>query len=385
MYVGGEKVANKRDYYEILGVNKDATKDEIKRAYRKLSKKYHPDINKEEGADEKFKEVTEAYDVLYDDEKRRQYDQFGHSAFDGTGGFGGGGFSDFGGSGFGGFEDIFSSFFGGGRRQDPNAPRQGDDLQYTMTIDFREAVFGGKKTVTITKEVECDVCNGNGAKPGTSKKTCSTCSGTGHVNVEQNTPFGKIRTQRTCPTCGGTGQEIEHPCDKCHGKGTVQKDVEIEVTIPEGIDNGQQVRIQGYGEPGYNGGPAGDLYIVFRVKPDNEFIRDGDDIHYELSITFSQAALGDKIKVPTLHGDVELDIKAGTQSGRKLRLREKGVKNVNGFGYGDQIVTIRVETPSKLSDEERELFERLAELNGNKVRGSNESFTDKARRFFKGD
>lgn len=375
----------KKDYYDVLGVDKNATKDDIKRAYRKLSKKYHPDINKDDGADEKFKEVTEAYDVLYDDEKRAQYDRFGHSAFSGGAG-GGGGFSGFGGAGgFGGFEDIFSSFFGGSRRMDPNAPRRGDDLQYTMTVDFEEAAFGTTKTVSIKKEVICDVCDGEGAKPGTSKQTCHTCSGTGQVTVEQNTPFGKIHTQRTCPTCGGTGEEIEHPCDKCHGAGTITKNVEIEVTVPEGIDNGQQIRLQGQGEPGINGGPAGDLYIVFRVKPDSRFERDGDDVHYELPITFSQAALGDEIEIPTLQGKVSLTVPGGTQSGRKFRLREKGIKNVNGFGYGDQIVTVKVLTPTKLSEEERDLFRKLSELNGQTIKESNESFTEKAKRFFKGE
>ena len=268
---------------------------------------------------------------------------------------------------------------------DPNAPRRGDDLQYTMTVDFEEAAFGTTKTVSIKKEVLCDVCHGEGAKPGTSKKTCHTCSGTGQVTVEQNTPFGKIHTQRTCPTCGGTGEEIEHPCDKCHGAGTITKNVEIEVTVPEGIDNGQQIRLQGQGEPGINGGPAGDLYIVFRVKPDSRFERDGDDVHYELPITFSQAALGDEIEIPTLQGKVSLKVPGGTQSGRKFRLRDKGIKNVNGFGYGDQIVTVKVQTPTKLSEEERDLFRKLSQLNGQTIKESNESFTEKAKRFFKGE
>lgn len=372
----------KRDYYEILGVEKNASKDEIKKAYRKLSKKYHPDINQEEGSDEKFKEVAEAYEVLSDEDKRAQYDRFGHegmkSQFGGGGGFQGAG-------GFGGFEDIFSSFFGGGRQADPNAPRKGDDLQYTMTIDFEEAVFGVTKTISIKKEVSCDVCDGNGAKPGTSKSTCSMCSGAGRVAVEQNTPFGRIQTERTCPTCQGTGQEIKDPCNKCKGAGTVTKDVDIEVTVPEGVDNGQQIRLHGKGEPGINGGPAGDLYIVFRVRPDSRFTRDGDDIHYELPISFAQAALGDEVKVPTISSEVVLTIPAGTQTGRRFRLKEKGVKNVHGYGYGDQFITVKVVTPTKLSNREVELFRELAKEGGETIEEQQENFFDRTKRFFKGD
>ncbi len=373
----------KRDYYEILGVEKSASKDEIKKAYRKLSKKYHPDINQEEGSDEKFKEVAEAYEVLSDENKRSQYDRFGHEGMKSQFGGGGGGFQ--GSGGFGGFEDIFSSFFGGGRQADPNAPRKGDDLQYTMTVDFEEAVFGVTKTITIKKEVTCDTCDGNGAKPGTSKSTCSMCSGAGRVAVEQNTPFGRIQTERTCPTCQGTGQEIKDPCNKCKGTGTVTKDVDIEVTVPEGVDNGQQIRVQGQGEPGVNGGPSGDLYIVFRVRPDSRFTRDGDDIHYELPVTFAQAALGDEIKVPTINSEVVLTIPAGTQTGRRFRLKEKGVKNVHGYGYGDQFITVKVVTPTKLSDEEIEIFRRLAEQGGEKINEQQENIFDRTKRFFKGD
>lgn len=372
----------KRDYYEILGIDKNAPQDEIKKAYRKLSKKYHPDMK--DGSDEKFKEVTEAYEILSDENKRAQYDRFGHEGMNSQGGFSGGGFS--GGGGFGGFEDIFSSFFGGGGgRRDPNAPQKGDDLQYTMTVSFDEAVFGATKNVTIKKDVTCDVCDGDGTKPGTSKSTCKTCSGSGNVTVEQNTPFGRVQTQRTCPTCEGTGQEIEHACDKCHGHGTVQKNVDIEVKIPEGIDNGQQIRMTGEGEPGINGGPAGDLYIVFRVKPDTRFTRDGDDIHYELKISFAQAALGDELKVPTINSEVMLTIPAGTQSGRRFRLKEKGVKNVQGFGYGDQYVTVTVVTPTRLSEREREVFKDLAEVNGEIITEQQGNIFDKTKRFFKGE
>lgn len=372
----------KRDYYDILGVEKNASKDEIKKAYRKLSKKYHPDINQDEGSDEKFKEVAEAYEVLSDEDKRAQYDRFGHEGMKSQFG-GGGGFQSSG--GFGGFEDIFSSFFGGGRQADPNAPRKGDDLQYTMTIDFEEAVFGVTKTITIKKEVSCDVCDGNGAKPGTSKTTCSMCSGAGRVAVEQNTPFGRIQTERTCPTCQGTGQEIKDPCNNCKGAGTVTKDVDIEVTVPEGVDNGQQIRVHGKGEPGINGGPSGDLYIVFRVRPDSRFTRDGDDIHYELPISFAQAALGDEVKVPTISSEVMLTIPAGTQTGKRFRLKEKGVKNVHGYGYGDQFITVKVVTPTKLSNREIEIFRELAEEGGEVIEEQQENIFDRTKRFFKGD
>lgn len=371
----------KRDYYEVLGVNKSASKDEIKKAYRKLSKKYHPDINKEEGADEKFKEISEAYEVLSDENKRANYDQFGH---DGPqGGFGSQGF---GGSDFGGFEDIFSSFFGGGSRQrDPNAPRKGDDLQYTMTITFEEAVFGTKKEISIKKDVTCHTCNGDGAKPGTSKKTCSYCNGAGRVSVEQNTILGRVRTEQVCPKCEGSGQEFEEPCPTCKGKGTENKTVKLEVTVPEGVDNEQQVRLAGEGSPGVNGGPHGDLYVVFRVKPSNTFERDGDDIYYNLDISFSQAALGDEIKIPTLKSNVVLTIPAGTQMGKQFRLKDKGVKNVHGYGYGDLFVNIKVVTPTKLNDRQKELLKEFAEINGENINEQSSNFKDRAKRFFKGE
>lgn len=377
----------KRDYYEVLGISKDASKDEIKKAYRKLSKKYHPDINKEEGADEKFKEISEAYEVLSDDNKRASYDQFGH---DGPQGFGGQGFngSDFGGfSGFGGggFEDIFSSFFGGGRQRDPNAPQKGDDLQYTMTLTFEEAVFGTTKEISIRKDVTCETCHGDGAKPGTSKKTCSYCNGDGHVAVEQNTILGRVRTEQVCPKCNGSGQEFEEACPTCHGKGTENKTVKLEVKVPEGVDNEQQIRLAGEGSPGVNGGPAGDLYVVFRVKPSETFKRDGDDIYYKLNVSFPQAALGDEIKIPTLNNEVMLTIPAGTQTGKQFRLKEKGIKNVHGYGYGDLYVDIKVVTPTKLTDRQKELMKEFARLNGEEINDQPSNFKDRAKRFFKGE
>ena len=374
----------KKDYYEVLGVSKSASKDEIKKAYRKLSKKYHPDINKEEGSDAKFKEISEAYEVLSDDQKRQRYDQFGHAgAQDDFGqGFGGQDFSGFGGSGF---EDIFNSFFGGQRQRDPNAPRKGDDLQYTMTITFEEAVFGTKKEISIRKEVTCQTCNGNGAKPGTKKKTCSYCKGSGHVSVEQNTILGRVRTEKVCPQCNGSGEEFEESCPTCHGRGTETKNVKLEVTVPEGVDNDQQIRLAGQGAPGENGGPAGDLFVVFRVKPSDKFTRDGDDILYKQNISIAQAALGDEIKVPTLNGQVMLTIPSGTQSGKQFRLKGKGVKNVHGYGHGDLFVNIVVVTPTNLTDKQRELLKAFAEESGESISEQPSNFKDKARRFFKGE
>lgn len=372
---------SKRDYYEVLGVAKDASKDEIKKAYRKLARQYHPDVNKEPDATEKFKEITEAYEVLGDDQKRANYDRFGH-ADPNQGGFGG-----FEGADFGGFGDIFDMFFGGegSRRRDPNAPRQGADLQYTMTLDFKEAAFGKETDLEIPKEEECDTCHGSGAKPGTNPETCSHCNGSGQLNVEQNTPFGRIVNRRVCHYCSGTGKMIKDKCTTCGGSGKVKKRKKIHVKIPAGVDEGQQMRVSGQGEPGINGGPSGDLYVVFHVKPHEFFERDGDDIYCEMPITFVQAALGDEIEVPTLHGKVKLKIPAGTQTGTNFRLRGKGVPNVRGYGQGDQHIKIRIVTPTKLSNRQKELFRELAELTGDETPSEHEdSFFAKVKRAFKG-
>ncbi|MEH7236079.1 molecular chaperone DnaJ [Bacillus sp. JJ1562] len=375
---------SKRDYYEVLGVSKSASKDEIKKAYRKLSKKYHPDINKEADAADKFKEITEAYDSLTDDNKRAHYDQFGHTdPNQGFGGFGGG--ADFGG-GFG-FEDIFSSIFGGGaRRRDPNAPRQGADLQYTMTLKFEEAVFGKETDIEIPREEECQTCHGSGAKPGTKPETCSHCSGSGQVNVEQNTAFGRIVNRRVCHHCSGTGKFIKDKCSTCSGSGKVKKRNKIHVKIPAGIDDGQQLRVAGQGEPGVNGGPPGDLYIVFHVRSHEFFERDGDDIYCEMPLTFAQAALGDEIEVPTLHGKVKLKIPAGTQTGTNFRLRGKGVPNVRGYGQGDQHIHVRVITPTKLTEKQKQLLREFTEIGGNETPDEqHDNFFSKVKRAFKGE
>ncbi|MEB6548042.1 molecular chaperone DnaJ [Heyndrickxia sporothermodurans] len=375
---------SKRDYYEVLGLDKNASKEEIKKAYRKLSKKYHPDINKEADAADKFKEVKEAYEVLSDDQKRDQYDRFGHTdPNQGFGGFGGDG--DFG--GFGGFEDIFSTFFGGGssRRRDPNAPRQGADLQYTMTLTFKEAVFGKETEIEIPREETCDTCHGSGAKPGTQPETCSHCHGSGQINTEQNTPFGKIVNRRVCHYCNGTGKMIKNKCKTCGGTGKVKKRRRINVKIPAGVDDGQQLRVSGQGEPGVNGGPAGDLYVVFHVREHEFFERDGDDIYCEMPITFAQAALGDEIEVPTLHGKVKLKVPAGTQTGTKFRLRGKGVPNVRGYGTGDQHIHVKVITPTKLTDRQKQLLREFSEMEGSAPDEHNESFIDKMKKAFKGE
>lgn len=372
---------SKRDYYEVLGLSKGAGKDEIKKAYRKLSKQYHPDINKEPGADEKFKEIAEAYEVLSDEQKRARYDQFGHE--DPQAGFGGGGFN---GGGFGGFEDIFSSFFGsGGRRQDPNAPRKGDDLQFRMNIDFEEAVFGKETEIEIPKEEDCETCNGTGAKPGTTPQTCSHCKGTGEINQAVDTPFGRMMNRRTCPSCRGAGKIIVDKCTTCRGAGKVQKTKKIKINIPAGVDDGQQLRVSGQGEPGINGGPAGDLYIVFNVRNHELFERDGDDIYYELKLTFPQAALGDEIEVPTVHGKVKLKIPAGTQSGAQFRIKDKGVKNVHGYGMGHQYVIVKVMTPTKLTEKQKQLLRDFAELSGDIPEEQGSSLFDKIKKTFKGE
>jgi molecular chaperone DnaJ len=374
---------SKRDYYEVLGVSKSASKDEIKKAFRKLAKSYHPDINKDPDAPEKFKEVQEAYESLSDDQKRSHYDQFGHTdPNQGFGGFGGGG--DFGG-GFG-FEDIFSQFFGGGgggRRRDPNAPRAGADLQYTMTLQFEEAAFGLEKEIEIPTEESCNTCSGSGAKPGTHKETCKNCGGSGQTNVEQNTPFGRIVNRTTCSYCQGTGQTIKEKCTTCHGAGRVKTRKKISVKVPAGIDNGQQIRLTGQGEPGKNGGPAGDLYIVFHVRDHEFYERDGNDLYCELPLTFAQAALGDDVEVPTLYGKVKTKIPAGTQTGTKLRLKGKGIKDVRGYGQGDQHIIVKVVTPTKLTARQKELLQEFYDIGKDHKDEKHDSFFAKLKRAVK--
>jgi len=354
---------NNTEYYDRLGVSKDASQDEIKRAYRKMSKKYHPDINKEPGAEEKYKEVQEAYETLSDDQKRAAYDQYGP---DGANGFGGqGGFGGFdGGAGFGGFEDIFSSFFGGGATRNPNAPRQGDDLQYRVNLSFEEAIFGAEKEVHYNREATCKTCSGSGAKPGTSPVTCGRCHGKGVINVDTQTPLGMMRRQVTCDVCHGTGQEIKEPWQTCHGTGHEKQSHKVSVKIPAGVETGQQIRLAGQGEAGFNGGPYGDLFVIINVNPSDKFTRDGSTIYYTLNISFVQAALGDTVEVPTVHGNVEMTIPAGTQTGKTFRLKGKGAPRLRGGSQGDQHVTVKIVTPTKLNDAQKEALLAFAKASG---------------------
>ena len=354
----------KRDYYEVLGLTKGASQDEIKKAYRSLAKKYHPDINKEPGAEEKFKEINEAYDTLSDETKKARYDQFGHDdPMGGMGGSGFGGFEGFSGAGgFGGFEDILSSFFGGGSsRSNPNGPRDGRDVEKNMTITFEEAVYGCKKVIRLNVEDECTACGGTGAHSKNDIKVCPKCKGQGRVLMRQQTIFGQSTVQTTCPDCGGKGKVITKKCDHCGGKGRVKRTKDVEVNIPAGIDTGMTLRMAGCGEAGINGGSQGDLYIKFIVGEHKNFIREGSDIILNVPISFTQAALGDTIEVPTIDSPVNLKIPAGTQSETKFRLRGKGTKNPKNpnQGRGDQFVIVHVQTPTNLTDYEKDLLEKL--------------------------
>ncbi|WPC17693.1 molecular chaperone DnaJ [Pediococcus inopinatus] len=379
-------MAENKDYYEILGVSKDASADEIKKAYRKLSKKYHPDLNKAPGAEQKFKDVNEAYEVLNDEQKRARYDQYGsadaNAGFGGGGGFNSSDFGGFGGGNSGGFDDIFSQFFGGGggrtRGAQPNQPQQGEDLQYQMDLTFEEGVFGKKTTIKYNREATCGTCNGSGAKPGTTPETCSKCHGAGYIQVTQNTPLGRMVSQQVCDVCHGTGKEIKEKCPTCAGSGHVNERHEVKVTVPAGVEDGQQMRLQGQGEAGTNQGGYGDLFIIFRVSPSKVFKRDGAEIYLDQPITFVQAALGDEITVKTVHGDVKMKVPAGTQTGTTFRLRGKGAPRLRGNGNGDQQVTVNVTTPKSLNHEQREAMRSFAKASGETVSGSGKAgFFDK--------
>lgn len=376
-------MANK-DYYEVLGISRDASEGDIKKAYRKSAMKYHPDKNKgNKEAEEKFKDINEAYQVLSDPEKKEQFDRFGTTDFNG-GGFGAGGF----GSGMGGFEDIFDSFFGGGfggsSRSRRDAPRRGADLEYSINLTFEEAVFGVEKEVSIAKNETCDTCRGTGAKPGTNPKTCDRCGGAGQVKHQRNTPLGSFVSTATCDKCAGSGKIIEEKCHKCHGKGTVRNNKKISINIPSGVDNGNVLPLRGQGEPGENGGPMGDLYINIRVSPHAKFKRKGFDINIEEHITFGKAILGTELKVETIDGEVKYKIPEGTQSGTVFRLRGKGVQRVNGRGRGDQYVKVIVDVPKNLSDKQKQALFTYMEAGGEKVDDIHEeSFMDKVKKTFK--
>ncbi len=376
-------MSTKRDYYEVLGVDRNVDDNALKKAYRKLAMKYHPDRNPDnKEAEEKFKEVNEAYEVLSDAEKRRRYDQFGH---DGVNGQFGGGSQGFGG-GFGGFEDIFGDIFGdvfGGQRTRRRGPERGQDIKQRVTISFEDAAFGKKIEIKLNRTEECSECHGSGAKAGTGKKTCPTCNGTGEVRTVQRTPFGNIQSSRTCSTCNGEGEIIETPCPKCHGKGHTRKVKTIEVDIPAGIDDGQMIKLSGQGEIGKKGGPRGDLYIVVSIKEHPLFTRDGFDVYFEMPITFVQATLGDEIEVPTIDGKVKYTIPEGTQSGTTFRLRDKGIPRLRGNSRGDQYIKITVEIPKKLNEKQKDILREFAKECGEEVHEKKKSFGQKLENFFK--
>lgn len=359
-------MADKRDYYEVLGLQKGASDDEIKKAFRKKAMKYHPDRNPgDKEAEEKFKEVNEAYAILSDPDKKSKYDRFGHAGVDPNAGFGGGGGAGFG--DFGGFEDIFDMFsgaFGGGggrRSSGRSGPQKGRDLQKTITIEFKEAVFGCKREIKITKDVKCKTCNGEGTAPGTGKKTCDVCGGSGQVSQVSNTPFGRFQNVTTCSKCGGTGKIIEKPCPDCGGTGKIRKKVKINIDIPAGVDNDSVIPLRGQGEPGVNGGPEGDLYIVINVRPHSVFKRKGDDLYMDLPITFDEAVLGAKVKVPGFKEVYTYTISAGTQTGSNFRLKGKGVRNVRTGRPGDLYVKVIVEVPTKLTGKQKKAVKAMAD------------------------
>ncbi|MFQ6332516.1 molecular chaperone DnaJ [Methylophilus sp. 3sh_L] len=373
--------AAKKDYYEVLGVNRDASDEEIKKAFKKLAMKFHPDRNPDNPkAEESFKEAKEAYEVLSDEQKRAAYDQYGHAGVDpsmgggaGFGGFGGGGFSD-------AFGDIFGDIFGGGRNQRSNVYR-GADLRYNLEISLEEAARGTETKIRIPVQSTCETCHGSGARPGTSPVTCTTCNGHGQVRMQQ----GFFSVQQTCPKCHGTGKMVKEPCPTCHGNGRVKQNKTLNVKIPAGVDEGDRIRLSGEGEAGVNGGPTGDLYVVVHLKEHPIFQRDGANLHCEMPISFSTAALGGEIEVPTLDGAAKMKIPAETQTGSVFRLRGKGIKPLRSSEHGDLMVHVVVETPVRLTEKQKELlreFENSTQADAGKHSPKNKSWVDKARDFF---
>ncbi len=371
-------MAAKKDYYEVLGVNKNASDDDLKKAYRKLAKKYHPDVNPgDKTAEAKFKEASEAYQVLNDSKKRAQYDQFGHDAANFSGynqGFSGG-FEGF------GFDDIFESFFGGGfggsaRR---GGAQKGRDITHNIKISFNDAAFGVEKEINIRKMEPCNTCEGTGAKKGTQKETCSTCKGSGQIKQNQNTPFGQFVNVTTCNVCKGEGTIIKEPCNTCRGKGQVRKSKKIKVKIPAGIDDGQTISLRGEGDVGIKGGPPGDLYINIAVEPHPIFQRQGFDVICEFPVTFVQAALGDNLEIPTIDGKVKYTLPEGTQSGTVFRLRNKGIPNIRGYGRGNQYLKIIIEVPTNLSEKQKEILREFSELDTDNIHQQRKGFFEKMK------
>lgn len=372
---------SKRDYYEVLGINKSAADDEVKKAFRKLARKYHPDVNRDnpKDAEEKFKEINEAYEVLSSPDRRAQYDQCGHTAFEGNQGAGAGGFG-----GSGGFSDIFEMFFGGdgfgGGRH--NGPEKGVDLRFDLELSFEQAAFGVEKEIEVPRTEECDECRGSGAAPGTHPETCPQCRGTGQVQGAQNTPFGRMVNVKTCGLCRGEGKVNHSPCKKCRGQGKIRNRRKCKVTIPPGVDNGSKLRVAHEGEAGQRGGSPGDLYVFIFVKQHKLFQREGSNVICEVPISFVQATLGDDIDVPTLDGKVKFHVPDGTQSGTIFRLRGKGVPYLRGNGRGDQHVRIKVITPTKLTVHQKELLAEFAKDGGENINPEQKSFFKKVKDVF---
>ena len=371
----------KRDYYEVLGLGRDAPVEDIKKAYRRLARKYHPDVNPDDKDTEaKFKEDKEAFDVLSDSARREQYDRFGHAAEEGHGGFGGFDPSGFGGAGGFGFEDIFDTFFGGGMRgRRPAGPQRGNDLRYDLEITLKEVAEGLETTVNVTRVDQCETCGGSGAKPGTKPVKCTVCGGTGQQQTVRNTAFGRFVSVKPCDGCGGEGTTIKERCATCQGSGRVHRDRKIEVKVPPGVDTGNRLRVSGEGEAGQRGGPPGDLYVFIHVRPHEVFKRQGDDLVIDVPISFSQASLGTELEVPTLDGKAKLKVPEGTQTGTSFRLRGKGIPHLRGYGRGDQHVRVNIKIPNKLSGKQRELLREYARLSGENVAAPDKGIIDKVK------
>ncbi|MGB7606026.1 MAG: molecular chaperone DnaJ [Lutisporaceae bacterium] len=378
-------MAIKRDYYEVLNINKGASEDEIKKAFRKLAKQHHPDVNQgNKESEAKFKEINEAYEVLGDKDKKAKYDQFGHAGVD-PNGFGGGGAGGFGGF-EGGFGDIFDMFFNGGggsSSRSKTGPRKGADLKYEIEISFKEAAFGIKREVNITRNEACSDCKGSGAKTGSAVETCKKCGGTGEVRYAQNTVFGRVVNVRPCEDCNGEGKIIKEPCSTCLGRGNVRKNRKITIDIPAGVDNGSVMPLRGEGEPGEKGGPKGDLYIYIRVKPHNLFKRDGVNIFCEIPISFVQAAMGAELLVTTLDGKEKFEIPDGTQTGTTFKLKGQGIPSLRSKVRGDLYFTVIVEIPKKLNDKQKEALKHYADAIGEEITGHGKTFFDKVKDAFK--